>query len=314
METMKSDILKGLTSKPKQLSSKYFYDEKGSEIFRDIMRMPEYYLTDCEYEIFNEQSKQIYHAFANHSEYFHLIELGSGDGLKTKVLLREFLKRKASFKYIPVDISHDSLSKLEQDLKDEFPMLQIEEKHGDYFEVLDSLKPHITTPKVILFLGSNLGNYDRTESIQFFKKIRRSMGANDKLFVGLDLKKSPRVILDAYDDPHRHTARFNLNLLTRINRELNADFDLTQFEHHAVYDPVEGAARSYIVSLSNQKVNIQDMGLAINFKAFEAIYTEQSQKYDMDMIADIAFDSGFEIITNFHDSRQYFVNTLWQPI
>lgn len=314
LEQFRKDTLSGLTLPQKQLSSKYFYDEEGSQIFQDIMKMPEYYLTDCEYEIFNEQGSNILKAFANGSDMFQLIELGSGDGLKTRVLIKKFLKRDASFSYHPVDISHSALLELQQSLKLEFPSLKIDERNGDYFDVLGEFKPNAKVPKVILFLGSNIGNYTHKESVQFFKMIRRFMGKKDKLFVGMDLKKSPRVIIDAYDDPHRHTARFNLNLLKRINNELGGEFDLKKFVHHEVYDPITGTAKSYLVSLEKQEVKIDGISRSIKFKAFETIYTEQSQKYDIEMIEDIAFESGFEVKTNFFDERSYFVNSLWQPI
>lgn len=313
IESFKNDVLEGFTSTQKKLSSKYFYDDEGSRIFQDIMNMPEYYLTDCEYEIFVEQAKDILKVFANGSDYFHLVELGSGDGLKTRLLISEFLNQKALFKYIPIDISHDSLSKLQTRLIRDYPQLSIEEKHGDYFAILDEME-HDKTPKIILFLGSNIGNYNKEESIRFFKKVRRFMNPGDKLFIGMDLKKSPRTILDAYDDRHGHTARFNLNLLQRINKELGGEFDLTKFEHHEVYDPNSGAAKSYLVSLQEQNVRVRSLAKSFKFKAFETIYTEQSQKYDEDMIKQLASESGFKVINNFYDQRRYFVDSLWQQL
>lgn len=312
-ETFKKDVLAGFNANQKHLSSKYFYDDEGSRIFQDIMNMPEYYLTDCEYEIFAEQAKEILKVFANGSDYFHLVELGSGDGLKTRLLISEFINQKAFFKYIPIDISHDSLALLQKKLINEYPQLSIEEKHGDYFAILDEME-HDKTPKIILFLGSNIGNYNMEESIRFFKKVRRFMNSGDKLFIGMDLKKSPRTILDAYDDRHGHTARFNLNLLQRINKELGGEFDLAKFEHHEVYDPNSGAAKSYLVSLQEQKVRIKSLEKSFRFKAFETIYTEQSQKYDEDMIKQLAYESGFEVVNNFYDERHYFVDSLWRKM
>lgn len=140
------------------------------------------------------------------------------------------------------------------------------------------------------------------------------MNPDDKLFIGMDLKKSPRVILDAYDDPHRHTAKFNLNLLKRINTELGGDFNIHNFEHHQVYEPDTGAAKSYLVSLKEQDVRIKALNTSFPFKAFETIYTEQSQKYDVEMIEQLATESGFEVMMNFFDQQHFFADSLWIPV
>lgn len=306
------DTLTGLSSEKKYLSSKYFYDTKGSQIFQDIMRMPEYYLTDCELEIFEKQKEDIFQAFSLKSKVFELVELGAGDGLKTKILLSHFLLKSIKFEYLPIDISRSAIEQLEADLKNEMPSLKTKGLIGDYFHLLEELNQSDQRPKIILFLGSNIGNFSEDEAIEFLGHIGEKMKADDQLFIGFDLKKDPQIILDAYSDPHGHTAAFNLNLLHRINRELDANFDLTCFEHLETYDTNSGAAKSYLVSKKKQIVKINSMAELIDFEEGEKIFMEISQKYSESSLRKIADRSGFEIVRNFYDSRLYYTNSLWK--
>lgn len=307
-----SDVLKGLTAKYKQLPSKYFYDEKGSKLFQQIMRMPEYYLTDCELEIFEKQKQDILDCFLTYNTKFELIELGAGDGLKTKILLKHFVSADVDFEYVPIDISKKVIVDLTADIKKEIPQLKTRPLIGDYFDLLDQLNKSDDTPKIMLFLGSNIGNYEEEEAIAFFKKLKNVMHPSDQLLIGFDLKKGKRIILDAYDDPHGFTANFNLNLLRRMNTDLGADFDLTKFKHLEIYDEKSGAARSYIVSLEKQIVVFDAMKEKISLEKNEKIHVEISQKYDRKLIKYLAQKSGFNIIRNFTDSKEYFIDSLWQ--
>ena len=307
-----SDVLEGLTSTPKHLSSKYFYDDEGSRLFQEIMRLPEYYLTNCELEIFQEQSEQIFRSFANGGSAFDLIELGAGDGTKTAILVSHFLGREADITYSPIDISIQALDELSRKFAETFPGLRIEAKQGDYFEILKSLKNGGSRRKVLLFLGSNIGNFTREQSIEFFRSLRAVMNDNDLLFIGFDLLKDPHVIVNAYDDKQGVTAEFNLNLLRRINGELGADFDLEKWTHYAVYRPVECAARSFLISRDRQTVNIAALNRSFDFEPWEAVFMEISQKYSLRMIEDLARESGFEIKQNFFDDRNYYCDSLWK--
>ena len=307
------DVLAGLTSTPKALSSKYFYDDEGSRLFQEIMKLPEYYLTGCESEIFAAQTEAIYRAFANGDNAFDLIELGAGDGTKTAVLVDHFLKQNAEISYSPIDISQEALDFLEAKFSAEFPALRIDALNGDYFGILESLKNGDGRRKVLLFLGSNIGNFSPVQALDFFRQLRVVMNANDLLFIGFDLQKDPRVIVNAYDDAAGVTAEFNLNLLRRINRELGANFDLNKFTHYAVYRPVECAARSFLISRENQTVRIDGLDRSFEFDQWEAIFMEISQKYSLKMIADLAAESGFEIKQNFFDSKDYYCDSLWRP-
>ncbi|MFO8130238.1 MAG: L-histidine N(alpha)-methyltransferase [Bacteroidales bacterium] len=314
ISSIAGDTLAGLTSHPKYLLSKYFYDDNGSKIFRDIMRMPEYYLTDCELEILDTQKELISSEFHDGSHAFDLLELGAGDGLKTKILLDDMIKRKTRFKYIPIDISQMALDILLLDLNRAFPGLRVVGKCGDYFEVMQELREYDNTPRVILFLGSNIGNFSHRESLQFLTQVAGVLNPGDKLFLGFDLKKDPEIILKAYNDPAGHTRKFNLNLLDRLNRELGANFNRDTFRHHPVYDPHSGAAKSYLMSIQDQTVRLEALGRDIHFYKWETIFTEISQKFDTTMIENLATETGFMVRKNFFDKRKYFVNSLWELV
>jgi len=190
--------------------------------------------------------------------------------------------------------------------------LKIETRNGDYFKILKSLKNGGGRRKILLFLGSNIGNFGRDQSIDFFRQLRAVMNPNDLLFIGFDLQKDPHVILKAYDDPQGITAAFNLNLLRRINRELGGDFDLDKFVHYALYRPVECAARSFLISREQQTAHIEALGRSFSFEPWEAIFMEISQKYSLPMIEALAAESGFAVKQNFFDSKYYYCDSLWQ--
>lgn len=306
------DTLEGLTSEKKFLSSKYFYDEKGSKIFQDIMRMPEYYLTDCELEIFKTNKQEIFNEFIGNDKGVDLLELGAGDGLKTKILLSHFVNKKVKITYSPIDISEDAVLNLVSDLKNEIPNLKVNALVGDYFKMIDNFKTNEDSKKVILFLGSNIGNFNKQTALNFLKNLRYVMNTYDQVFIGFDLKKESSVIVNAYNDPQGHTAAFNLNLLQRINEELNANFVIENFQHHETYDQETGTAKSFLISKCNQTVSIAEIGKTIEFGKHETIFTEMSQKFDLEMIEKLAESTGFEIVMNFTDERQYFVNSLWR--
>jgi dimethylhistidine N-methyltransferase len=304
------DVRAGLSATTKFLSSKYFYDAAGTRLFQEIMKLPEYYLTRAEFEVFEDNKDAILAAFG---ASFDIIELGAGDGAKTAVLLEHFLRRGADFSYSPVDISQEAIDVLTANFRQKFPDLSIKPKLGDYFQTLQSLETNRRRPKILLFLGSNIGNFPGEQSLDFFRRLRGVMSGADLLFVGFDLQKDPRVILPAYDDAQGVTAAFNLNLLRRINRELGADFAVGQFSHYAVYHPTDGAARSFLLSREEQTVRIEALQQSFRFAQWEPIFMEISQKYRLDSIAELARASGFRVKQNFYDSRRYFVDSLWSP-
>ncbi|MFD2516404.1 L-histidine N(alpha)-methyltransferase [Salinimicrobium flavum] len=306
-----ADIFHGLTTYPKTLSSKYFYDKKGDELFQQIMDLPEYYLTGKEYGILEKHREEIAAAFTS-AEGFDLIELGAGDGKKTKILLRHFVENEFNFKYLPVDISKNVLDQLTKSLRTEIPGIEVVPKQGMYKKVLEDLAGYQTRKKVILFLGSNIGNLSQEEAVNFLKKISSSMSSEDLFFMGVDQKKDPQTVLDAYNDSRGVTAAFNKNLLTRINRELQANFDPDAFLHWPVYDPEAGTAKSFLVSTKEQTVQINSLNLEVTFREWESIHTEISQKYDDTSVAWLAKEAGLEISGSFSDEQNYFKNYLFK--
>ncbi|MCH7515104.1 MAG: L-histidine N(alpha)-methyltransferase [Bacteroidetes bacterium] len=306
------DVMTGLSSEKKFLSSKYFYDEAGDKLFQQIMELDEYYLTKCEFEILESHKDNLLEKFSNHMMPFQLVEFGAGDGLKTKILISHFITARADFSYLPIDISIHALDNLMCDLNRTYPDLQGQAINGDYFQGLRTLNGAI--PKAILFLGSNIGNFSPLKARDFLTEMRDCIGVNDKILIGFDLKKDPEVIRKAYNDSKGITRAFNLNLLKRINTELEGEFIIENFEHIPTYNPDTGAAKSYLVSTTDQTVYIGKLKRKFKFVAGEKIFMEIFQKYDMDDIADLARWSGFRIAANYYDDKKYFVDTLWEPL
>lgn len=307
-DNFKNDVHEGLSSKPKRLLSKYFYDETGDKLFVKIMNMPEYYLTDSEFEIFTQQAEQIINTFNVDEEALELIELGAGDGTKTIELLKK-LEGREDFTYMPIDISQHALDGLKNRLAQEVPGIKVTPLQGDYFGVLSKIKQH-TARKVILFLGSNIGNMLDVNAHRFIKELADKMDPGDKLLMGVDLKKDPNIILPAYNDAAGITKAFNLNLLTRINNELGGNFNIDQFDHKPVYNEEKGQAESYIVSTTDQHVSIEATGATYHFDKGEAIHMEISRKYDRDTINKLIDKTGLFIKEVFTDSKQYFSDFL----
>ena len=305
------DTYKGLTSNPKFLYSKYFYDKEGDKLFQQIMDMPEYYLTNCEFNILKLNAEEIAEKF-NSTKGFDLIELGAGDGKKTKLLLMEMLRKNFDFEYQPVDISQNVLDELSASLESEFPGIRVNPQQGTYFKTLEKLADYNKRKKVIVVLGSNIGNLRHKEAIRFLRNIAGAMGPDDMLFMGFDQKKHPQKILDAYNDQTGITEAFNKNLLKRLNRELDANFDLDQFMHWETYDPETGTAKSFLVSKTRQEVLLKNIDLKVNFSKWESIHTEISQKYDDGIVEWLAEQAGLEITTAFNDLEKCYKNYIFK--
>jgi len=305
-----TEVREGLTSFPKYLSSKYFYDTKGDALFQDIMAMPEYYLTNAEFEILERQKEVISNYFAGNSDTFDLFELGAGDGKKTKIILKHLLDKNFDFTYKPIDISQNVLNQLQEKLLQELPGLIVNPLQGTYFDTLKAIGQEQGKRKVILFLGSNIGNLLHPNAIDFLRQLKDTMEDGDLLFMGMDQKKNPQTILNAYNDASGITEAFNKNVLLRINTELGGNFDLNGFLHWEVYDPETGTAKSYLVSKEKQEITIEALDLRVSFEAWETIHTEISQKYDDSTVAWLANESGLEIVTSFEDSNHLFKDYL----
>lgn len=302
-------VSKGLGSQPKTLPSWLFYDETGNKIFQQIMHMHEYYPTRCEYDILQQYKDDLLKHFTNKARSFRLIELGAGDGLKTEILLKHFVAHHAGFTYMPVDISPTALELLADRLTKALPGLRTQPLNKTYDDALISLRDDHER-KVILFMGANIGNFTVSEATLFLEKMALALGENDLLLLGFDLKKDPRIIQEAYDDPRGITKSFNLNILSRLNRELGAAFNVPDFTHYPFYDPETGTTKSFLVSMKQQTVFIEALGRPFHFGLWETIQTETSQKYDLPMIEKLLAPAGLKITEVFYDSQRYFCDVL----
>lgn len=306
------DILTGLAADKKRLPSKYFYDAEGDLLFQQLMAHPAYYLTDCESEIFTKQTHALANAVLSLGNSFNLVELGAGDATKSVHLLQELISRKANYHYIPIDISTNIIQQLQKELPLVVPGLKMTGYNGEYFKMLNEIRFQSDHPKAILFLGSNIGNMYPLDAHAFLRRIRSYLTKGDIVILGFDLKKHPAIIRRAYDDPDGITAQFNINLLKRINRELEADFQIDQFEHYCSYDPETGACKSYLISLKDMQVSIGQS--AFTFHKNEYIWMEISQKYTMSEIDSMAPASGFSSIQHITDDKGWFTDTVWKAV
>lgn len=303
------DVISGLSNTPKTLHSKYFYDEKGDQLFQQIMAMPEYYLTRAELEIFRDQTSALADVIQAEKSPFDLIELGAGDASKSKFLLNYLVEKQIDFTYHPIDISGHILNELEDNLTTAIPALAIHSLEGEYFQMLEEATNNSQRRKVVLFLGGNIGNMELDKAYLFCQDLRARLNPGDIVLMGFDLKKNPHQILAAYNDKQGITAAFNLNLLTRINRELDGNLDLSKFSHYQHYDPVTGACRSFLVSLEDQKTMV--CGNIVCFAENELIHMEVSQKFSRDDITDMAVASGFIEQDYLNDKNNWFTDVIW---
>ena len=309
--TFAEDVRAGLTASPKVLHPKYLYDELGSRLFEAITALPEYYLTRAEAEILRTYASEIVAAVASP---VRLIELGSGDGQKTRLLIETLLARQEELEYLPIDISRSALEASARALRNDYPGLRVEGYVGDYHVALQDFRRGGVSAgaggALVLFLGSTLGNLNPEERIVLLQEVRAVLSPADAFLLGLDLKKSESVLVPAYDDPLGVTAAFDLNLLVRINRELGGEFDLRFFRHRGLYNREEGRIEMHLVSQRAQKVPIDALGLEIPFAEGETIHTESSYKFDPEQIAILVEKTGFESRRTWTDSGERFVLNL----
>jgi L-histidine Nalpha-methyltransferase len=311
MEKFLADVDRGLSGQRKSLSSKYFYDTQGSRIFQEIMEMPGYYLTRAEFEILTQQAMRIGEALKFRTR-FNVVELGAGDGFKTLEFLERLQAGGMDFHYIPIDVSEEAVAELQERITAKGVKFEVSPQVGDYFEQIEGMdRSH---PTLFLFLGANIGNYSHAECLELLRKLRHVMKPEDRLLIGFDLQKSPLIIHQAYFDPEGITKRFNLNLLTRINRELGGNFHLDQFDFYCHYNPDNGELRSYLISLKPQTVHIARLGKDFSLGRHELIHTELSKKYDVLEISELAEEANFSLEMNFFDCQHYFVDSLWRAL
>ena len=307
MATFAEDVRGGLSSRPFRLSPKYFYDDLGSALFEAITRLPEYYLTRVEPDLLATYGREIAGAFDGPIE---LIELGSGSAIKTRLLIDAILERQPQLTFHPIDISADVLTESSLALIGSYERLRIAAYAGDYFPLLRERRI-VTRDRVLaLFLGSNIGNFEPADARELLTLLAASLHPGDGLLIGYDLKKDSSILELAYDDPTGVTAAFNKNLLGRMNRELDADFDLGAFAFRARWDEARGAILSYLVSEVAQRVRVPLAGLSVDFAAGDAIHTESSYKFSRDDIVALARRCGYTERTTYADTAARYALSL----
>lgn len=308
------DTSHGLTASPKQLFPKYFYDELGSELFDAICLVPEYYLTRAENEILARHAGEIIDAAAEDDAPLSLLELGSGSATKTRRIIEALFARQTNLLYLPVDISASALEASAQTLLQAYPALSIEAYASDYDAALARLSQtrELRAERLLtLFLGSNIGNFDRDGAEQFLLSLRGMLRDGDALLLGADLKKDRATLEAAYDDALGVTAAFNLNQLVRLNREFDADFDPRAFRHVALYNEAAGRVEIYIESRRAQVVSLPKLDLEISFAVGERVHTENSYKYDSEELDALAAHTGFTCVRRWTDAAGRFSSNLF---
>ncbi|MGZ3333023.1 MAG: L-histidine N(alpha)-methyltransferase [Gemmatimonadaceae bacterium] len=287
-EQMVRDVRNGLTNSPKQLSPKYFYDERGSELFEEITQLPEYYLTRAERSLLEQRIGEIIKAVRPCS----LVELGAGSATKTHIILDEMRSSGCAECYVPIDVSKDFLKATAKQLRVDYADVQIMPVVSDITEPF--ALPPVASPTLVAFLGSTIGNFSRDEAVRLLSHIAGEMGPDDRFLLGADLIKDPKIINRAYNDAQGVTAAFNLNVLERLNRELKANFPLSDYEHRAFYSIEQHRVEMHLVVRRAHTVKIPEIG-EISFAEGETIRTELSYKYDRPILEEILSAAGLSI-------------------
>ena len=301
-KTFAQELSHSFSQKQKTINPKFFYDEKGSCLFEKICTLPEYYISRTEVALLRQLEEKL----PNHlNGNFRLVELGSGSSTKTRTLIDILEKSQKHIEYFPIDISdilRDSCKELHNDYKN----LCITGIIDDYEPALELVKNYDNKNNLIVFLGSSFGNYEPKAGLRFLQKINSLMKNNDLFLLGLDLTKDETVLEKAYNDSQGITAQFNLNVLSRINSELDANFDINKFVHHAVYNKNQNRIEMYLRSLEKQIVNIPKADLVLEVKKDELIHTENSFKFTISQIKEMSAMSNFQIQDMWCDEKRYF--------
>lgn len=295
------DVLDGLTARPKKLPPKLFYDARGSRLFEQITELPEYYLTRTERAIFQEYASEI---VGQAGSNLTLIELGAGSASKTRILVEALSRRQLRVSFYPVDVSISALKEAVSTLNGHIRNLRVHPIVADYSKHV----PLLSLPgrKLVLFIGSTIGNFEPDEAVQFLVRVRSSLRPGDALLLGFDMAKDTDLLHRAYNDAQGITAEFNKNVLGRINRELGGQFDLEAFDHVAFWNPEMSRIEMHLESRFEQKVWIRDLGMAFHFVAGERIHTENSYKFTETSITNMLRLGGFHLEQSWTDANQWF--------
>ncbi|WP_428326726.1 L-histidine N(alpha)-methyltransferase [Nitrosopumilus sp.] len=305
-KTFAEEISTSLSVNSKSISPKFFYDKKGSDLFEQICSVPEYYPTRTEISILKKLQTELSSYL---DEDFRLVELGSGSSIKTRLILDFLTTSQKTTEYFPIDIS-EILTESSEELLTDYKNLTITGIIDTYEGGLEFLKTYDDKNNLIIFLGSSFGNFSPIDGYKFLEKIYSTMKPGDLFLIGLDLVKDKTVLESAYNDSEGVTAKFNLNVLSRINDELDADFNLENFLHHAIYNEKDQRIEMYLKSLTEQSVIISKSNLELKLQKDELIHTEYSHKYRLSQIHDLLDDVGFELKHTWFDDKKYFSLTL----
>ncbi len=310
--TFATTVLEGLSKKQKQLPSWLIFDDQGSEIFSDIVKLENYHPAVCEKKIIHKNRDIIAGIVSPAS--LQMIELGAGDGTKTMSLIEHFITIERPLHYIPIDISPGVIKNLTTHLESEYQgsSLSVTGVIGDYFDGLEKFTIDKQKTNFILYLGLTLGNQKLSEANSFLKQVSSTLNEGDYMMTGFDLFTNPKAHYQAYNDPQGLFEKFNLYLLERINRELGANFILENFMQEGHYNWRTRSVESYVYSMKDQTVRIEALNKEFFFKQGEGLQTEQSYKFTLKEIEQLAEDNGFEIVKNMFDEKKYFVDSLWK--
>jgi dimethylhistidine N-methyltransferase len=303
------DVAQGLAAPQKWLPPKYFYDARGCRLYEQICALPEYYPYRVELEILSTYAAQI------HAEIGHLalVDLGSGSATKTRYLLDAYEWTGRPFSYCPVDIAREVLWDTANRLLQEYSYAEIHAMHADFSEQPEVIQAFQLEKKAVAFFGSSLGNFTPAESVGFLQRMAAMLGPEDAFLLGIDLKKSPAILLPAYDDPQGVTAAFNLNVLHRMNHQLGGRFDLQSFEHLALYNDAQGCIEMHLRSRRAQRVPIIEIEQVVSFDKDETIHTESSYKYSVDEVRDLGYQANLVLRRTWFDARRWFLLALFRP-
>lgn len=296
------EVEQGLTSSPRSLPPKLFYDQRGSELFEEITRLPEYYLTRTELAILREHAREI---FAEAGQGLTIVELGAGTAAKTTILLEALCAMQLRVDYFPVDISRSALADARARIEAEYSLVHVRPVIADFSEGFGFLR-NMPGPKLVLYLGSSIGNFDQDEAVSMLQQVREQLSEGDSLLLGTDMVKDVSVLLPAYDDAHGITAEFNRNILHRLNHELGGDFDPDSFAHVALWNPEYSRVEMHLESTKAQIACLRSLNLPVSFKAGERIHTENSYKYTLPTIENMLSRAGLLLHRTWTDPKKWF--------
>ncbi|MEM8830018.1 MAG: L-histidine N(alpha)-methyltransferase [Cyanobacteria bacterium P01_G01_bin.19] len=305
-----ADLVAGLKRSPKSIPARYFYDRKGSQLFEQICKLPEYYPTRTEASILQQYAAEI----IEQTQVDELVELGSGSSTKTRFLLDAYRSKNKPLYYTPVDVSGSMLEATAEQLLQEYPQLKIQGKVATYDLALEQLSTYSLGKRLIIFLGSSIGNFDADEYDRFIERVTAALNPGDYFLLGVDLYaqryplgQKPREILEAaYNDAQQVTAAFNLNMLQHLNNRFQANFNLDLFKHKAIYNTDLNQIEMYLISQEEQSVNLDSLNLNIQLEEEEAILTEISRKFNLQHMKKYLKSNGLNLVNAYTDSQQWF--------